>query len=77
MNDHFQGWTTAEMNEISGMDHSQSSTADSKGQINYGDVVAFCDESEAKGYADQSEKEPGESAPLPAWPFRVMKSADR
>jgi len=29
-------------------------------QINYGDVVVFCDESGAKGYADQSEKEPGE-----------------
>jgi hypothetical protein len=54
--------------------HSQSSTADSKGLLNYG-VVVFCDE--AKGYADQSEREPGESATLPAWPFRVMKSADR
>jgi hypothetical protein len=63
------------MNEISGMDHSQSSTADSKGQLNYGDVVIFCDE--AKGYADQSAREPGESATLPVWPFRVMKSADR
>jgi hypothetical protein len=62
MDDEFQRWTTAEMNEISGIDHSQSSTADSKGKINFGDVVVFCDESEAKGYADQSEKEADESA---------------
>jgi hypothetical protein len=38
--------------------------------------IVFCDESEAKGYAE-SEKEPDEWAPLPAWPFRVMKSVDR
>ena len=54
------------------MDNSQSSTADAKGQINYGHLVVFCDESETKGYADQSEKEPGESLSLPVSPFRVM-----
>jgi hypothetical protein len=54
-----------------------SHVSHSKNQINYGKTAVFCDESGTKGYADQSEKEPGESVSLPASPFGVMKSADR
>jgi hypothetical protein len=38
----------------------QNSATDPKDQTRTGDVVVFCDESGAKGYADQVEKEPGE-----------------
>jgi hypothetical protein len=40
------------------------------------DVVVFCDESGAKGYADKSEKEPGEIGVFAGFPIQRAETQD-
>jgi hypothetical protein len=40
------------------------------------DIVVFCDESGAKGYADKSEKEPGEIGVFAGFPIQRAETQD-
>jgi hypothetical protein len=52
------------------MDQQQNSSAIPATRESYEDIVIFCDESGAKGYADKSEKEPGEIGVFAGFPIQ-------
>jgi hypothetical protein len=52
------------------VDKTQNPSRDSGDQPGHADIVVFCDESGAKGYADQLEKEPGEIGIFAGFPVQ-------